>query len=283
MPNFMENWLKRKYDLIQEVEAVEELMNYQFHGINLFEKIANDNFLCWEFRNNAITVSDFKEKSGIDEKCSEIYGEEPDNVDINLVMEYFEYAINLSIFVDKYAGNYVESKEIKTRCSAVAKNIDSIIKQCNYQMKMNSQNALLLVVKDAIADMACDIVGDSYNLNEDIFIYRHRSSDGNFVGKADILFRMGKYFEKEIKQNMGGKAHLRQLASNIGFLLNNLDLRHPPNQKEEPIIKTLIERKKLEKYYDETYRQIVSIIVLFDCAEKQIEIDELKSMISLGE
>ena len=57
-------------------------------------------------------------------------------------------------------------------------------------------------------------------------------------------------------------------------------MRHPPNKKEEPIIKTLMERNELEKYYDETYRQIVSIIILFDCAEKQNDIEELKRLMS---
>ena len=192
-------------------------MYYRINGSNLFERIANDNFLFWEFRNNAISVSDFEEKSGIDEKRSKILEEEPDNVDINLVMEYFEYALNLSSFVNRYTNEYVASKEINARCLAIVQNIDAIIQQCGYELKVNDRKAFLLVIKDAIADMASDIVDGSYNLSEDIFIYRHRSLNGNLIGKADILFRMGKYFEKDIKQNINGKPHLRQLSSNIGF------------------------------------------------------------------
>lgn len=280
MPSFMETWLTRKYNLVDEVNTLSELMFSDKAKYWSFYFVANNDFLLWKFRNNTISISDFEEKSGLKKALQEINARLPEQVDIKQIMQYLEYAYNLAKFVYEQASKNQNERENKIKCVAIIKNVDSIIQQCGYQLVEHPSGARIIIIKNAIADMASDIVGKNYNLGEDIYLYRHHSLNGKLIDKADILVRMAKYIEKEIKPDLDGKLNLKQVHSNIGFLSNALDLRHPPSEKEEPVIKKLVEQGKLEQWYDDLYRQMVSLIVLFDCAQKQRDIDELKQQMN---
>ncbi len=282
MPSFMENWLTREYNLVDEINSLNELMFGEMSDgyATTFSEIVDYEYLEWKCRNNTITRGEFERKSGIKEAFSKMNRPPKDNVDMKFVAFYLEYALNLANFVYNKASGYRFAEKSKVRAQAIIDNVKSIVEKCGLKIARHSQGVHIIVIKDAVADLASDIVGDSYNLGQDIFLYRHNSLEGNLVNKADILVRMAKYLEKEIKPNISDKANLRQLYSNVGFLSNALDLRHPPNEKEEPVIKQLVQQGKLEQWYDDLYRQIVSLIVLFDCAQKQQGIDDLKEQIN---
>ncbi len=282
MPSFMENWLTREYNLVDEINSLNELMFGKMRGeySTTFSDIVDFEYLDWNCRNNTISREDFERKSGIEEALHKMNRFTKDNVDMKFVAFYLEYALNLASFVYGRASDYSNETFNEMRAQAIMDNVKSVVEKCGLKIAQHSKGVHIIVIKDAVADLASDIVGDSYNLGQDIFLYRHNSLEANLVNKADILVRMAKYLEKEIKPNISDKANLRQLYNNVGFLSNALDLRHPPNEKEEPVIKQLVQQGKLEQWYDDLYRQMVSLIVLFDCAQKQQDIDELKEQIN---
>jgi hypothetical protein len=283
MPSFMTQWLKRKYNLQEEVDTVYHLIYRKAdHGYSI-TYLVNESFLRWELRNNTVSIDDFEKKSHIDKCISLIRNNPYDDSFLDCVLSVLEYAFNLAGFVRRLTnkeGTYYQNSYASA--GAIIENISKIVEQIGYQIKDITDlpgKPFVFIPVDVIADMASDVVEGIYNLDEDIFMYRHHSMNGDLVGKADILARMEKYVEGEIEPNIKGVQQFKTILDNIGFMANTLDIRHAPKAEKKPIIDKLKAEGKLEIWYDDLYRQIISVIVLYDCFTKQKDIDALKKSV----
>lgn len=73
----------------------------------------------------------------------------------------------------------------------------------------------------------------------------------------------------------------KQLASDIFFMLNNLNIRHNNKKKgdahyKEAVVK--MRKDKLEQWYDELYQMILLAYLLLDNKQRTKEVKELKKL-----
>lgn len=75
----------------------------------------------------------------------------------------------------------------------------------------------------------------------------------------------------------------KQLADNIFFMLNNLNIRHNNRSKNDKNYKEYVakmRKDRLEKWYDELYQMILLANLLLDDADRADKVKELKTAIS---
>ena len=94
----------------------------------------------------------------------------------------------------------------------------------------------------------------------------------------NILTTLGSYIEPILKSRVLQSAGYKQLESDVGFMLNCFHVRH--NNKIGPKAQEYIVAltdKQLEKWYDDLYNAILSVIIINDHIPVQTELASLKT------
>ena len=125
---------------------------------------------------------------------------------------------------------------------------------------------------------AAEIIQDTYNLGEKIYLYNHHSLKGQLFEKSDILCRLYKVFESG-KESMLKSNQFTTLASDISFLSDKLDVRHAPN-KQQKILLAGFTKEEQECWYDDLFNLYLNMIILCEHIEKRKDIKELSRKLS---
>ena len=140
----------------------------------------------------------------------------------------------------------------------ILKNIRIIVDRTNHEIKQ-TDDGIIIVRKDALTAVAVEDVADQ-DVAMAILEYNHNGIQGNLERKKRLLAVIGKHVEP-LTQKSGLKNEQPGLVDDVGFCLNNLDIRHnnKTGEKEKPFIQT-ISKEDLEALYDGAYRSMLLLI-----------------------
>lgn len=179
-------------------------------------------FKKWKARGTCICINNLKDILEI----SNIPNEDELYDDIEYILRYCEYAANMVYLIK----DRVHSKdELSDNADAIIRNLQIFLEWYNYEIKYYEEKEKALVVaKNASATAVAEIL-DS-NLAYSVVEYNHHLLKGDIKKKKAILYALGNEIEPKRPEleNLN-----KQLASDIFFMLNNLDIRHNNRQKSD--------------------------------------------------
>ena len=140
----------------------------------------------------------------------------------------------------------------------ILKNIRIIVDRTNHEIKQ-TDDGIIIVRKDALTAVAVEDVANQ-DVAMAILEYNHNGIQGNLERKKRLLAVIGKHVEP-LTQKSGLKNEQPGLVDDVGFCLNNLDVRHnnKTGEKAKPFIQT-IPNEELEALYDGAYRSMLLLI-----------------------
>jgi hypothetical protein len=235
----------------------------------------------WKHYNRCIDCASFRKKNGIDNL--NFSSPSPDEV-----LTYLEYIANMIQLVENYKNSkFPLIKKImvpvityKADWSILCKCIQSLAEDLKHEVRyFDTEKYVLIVEKSHVATMAAELVDDK--ISGKIFEYNHYLMKGNLDKKSEILFSIGKSIESEFPTL---KKYDSTLESNIGFLINYLNIRHNNLEGMRTSNYLLnLSNEELEKWYDKTYDVLLYAILTLDYIKSNEEIKELrKTYKSLG-
>lgn len=218
-----------------EIKRIENLLKCEgivkIEHTNLFGAIYYENyniekfvdsfiFLQWEHRLNCLNTKDMRCALDIDRILK--LSENANNIDVNSILDYLEYAINILVLVNRVNDSEVKFKLKEDAYEAALKNIKNILNELNYEAHFIDKNScILLVEKNPAATAVAEIVDE--NIADDVIQYNHYLLKGDIETKKKILNVLGTKLEPQrtIISSLNSK-----LETNIFFMLNNLNIRH---------------------------------------------------------
>ncbi len=170
-----------------------------------------------------------------------------------------------------WCGNFMHLKEV----------MDDNLEKYNHKAHIEKDRVLIIEDKPEVTAVA-EIVEESLALG--VIRYNHRSLQGEIEAKKQILLMLGAELEPKRKEL---EKIDKQLSENIFFMLNNLNIRHNNRSKSDKNYKAFVakmQKKTLEKWYDELYQMmLLSILILDNKNNRESEIKQLKDKVNEGE
>ncbi len=166
-------------------------------------------------------------------------------------------------------GNYQHLKTVMEDC----------LQRFNQTAFLDSiNNRIIIVESKPEVSSVVDIVNN--DLAIEIIQYNHRTLKGEIDLKKKILLSMGAELEPERKKL---QTIDKQLADDIFFMLNNLNLRHNNRSKKDKNYREYVAKMtktRLEKWYDELYQMMLVAFLLLDNIPRKEAIKNLKDAVT---
>ena len=262
--------LKENVNIEVEVETIEELGEEDLivEGRNYYSLEEFVDEYCirdWKNRNRCITCEQIRKKIGISSLDMIMYSEKE-------ILLYLEYMINMIYLVNNHIKN--SFFEIEKEYIYLEENVNGLIDDLGYEPKeFEEKEQVILVEKNSAATAVAEIVEPE--LAYEVLSYNHHTMKGDIERKQKILKVLADKFEAlrpQIK-NING-----ELESNIGFLLNKMNIRHNNLQGKNEIqyVKHL-SKKELEAWYDETYQMLLLAFLEVDNEDRAKKVKQLKA------
>lgn len=168
------------------------------------------------------------------------------------------------------------SRKANEQVEVILKNIDVIMDKTNHTLHKIGKNQFIVVKRNVASIETAEIVTDEHISNE-IMRYNHFAIKGDLEEKRQILNNIGQYLEPILKSRKLGQAGYKEIESNMGFLLNNLHIRHNNKEgaKTQDYTKGL-NNVELEEWYNKIYDLSLIVIMLNEHLPVQEEIKSLK-------
>lgn len=233
------------------------------------EAFVNDACLKeWKQRNRCLSCEDIRKKLNITDLDikNKLKGEQ--------ILIYLEYIANMIWLCDeglsrwKYYWSTQDYKFLK-------ENVFDVINSMNYETRIfEDEEKVILVEKNEAATAVAEIIEPE--LANEVIQYNHYLMKGNIEGKKRILKVLADKIEPMRAEFKKLQKH-KELESDIGFLLNKMNIRHNNIKGKNAIdyVKNLSE-EEMENWYDETYQLILLCILEYDNIERTKKISELK-------
>lgn len=197
-------------------------------------------------------------------------------------LDYLEYAANMAMLCEEgLHHNFFADDTTKDNLVAVKKNIRDVLDTLNYEAVYDETNHRMLVVpKNAASTAVAEIVKE--DLAHLVIKYNHHTLKGDIQAKKDILLALGSELEP---QRAALTKCNKDLATNIFFMLNNLNIRHNNRSKKDKNYNEYVAKIrpiKLESWYDELYQMILLAFLELDQQARNDRVNELKEKVKGG-
>ena len=184
-----------------------------------------------------------------------------------VLCEFFTHILS---YYRVFQRNAIKQSEI------ILQNINVIIDKTNHTLHKIGDKQFIVVKKNTAAIETAEIVTDEHISNE-IMRYNHFAINGNLEEKRQILNNIGQYIEPILKSRKLGQAGYKEIESNMGFLLNNLHIRHNNKEGAKAQDYTMkLSNSELEDWYNKIYDLSLIVIMLNEHLPVQEEIQSLK-------
>lgn len=257
---------------IVSMSSLETVLFYIGNHYTLFDFIDKHCFDKWKNRGRCIDVDDYLDT--LDYENLVIRAEE----DVDSFLTLIELVYNFWYLSNTWfqnentklisVGNYYHLQKV----------MDEVLSQFNHAAYVDEDEEQVIVVEDK-REVSSVVEVLEPDLAWDAIRYNHRSLKGDIETKKAILLLFGQELEPKRAEIM---KHNKQLADDIFFMLNNMNLRHNNrSQKDKNYKKYVANMKKdgLEKWYDELYQMILLAFLTLDNAERMEKVKELKAKI----
>lgn len=273
---FITDFLDRETDLTEEIYKLATFFEGKFDSCgylqpSLEERIGQTVFFRWSHRGTYMSISELKKDMGIED----IRKKELDEKKITF---YLEYIINmLHIFsVDDDVKNLPHYSTYKQIAGVLYQNIEVILSQHNLKKYEVKECLYRIVSLNADVCEVLKVVDPSIQCQ--VLEYNHVAIREDIGKKRNILCNLYRDFEPkldELKKTSDGKP----IASDFGFLFNNLDIRH--NNVEGKHLNNAIKdmsTQEMHEWYDMCYQIYITCALLYKyCTEHKDTIKKLKN------
>ncbi|CEN81005.1 hypothetical protein [Paraclostridium sordellii] len=262
--------MQEKYDLEEEIMKIEDLMSeymittYEF-GEDLGEMYELNEYILeafvseyllhkWKNCRNFISCSEIRTALGINEfiqSCKLRYF----TGNLEEIINYIEYILNIVNIYETHKEEDTLNAKSNRLYDTLIRIVNILLDHINYESKkFESEEKVLVVEKNPAATSVAEIVED--DLSFKVIEYNHHLLKGNLDRKKEILKALADKVEP-LTENLDN-----QLASDFGFLVNNINIRHnnlEGKNRKEYIVN--MQNEELEEWYDEAYQLMLLCIL----------------------
>ncbi|WP_195318140.1 hypothetical protein [Weissella cibaria] len=253
--------VNREYSNLWHLLLRTNTVNAGYSRMSVYDMLSVE-FLQFDFRRGAISISDFLDRVGFWKPRS---GEPGPALNLNQLDLFIEVVVlflttmrRVNLGFNDGGYDFEEIDEI------ITENIVNVMAMTNQKLVDMGGNKYIVIPEDEAVFAATEVV-----LPEDeetalaMLQYMHYSNKEDVSAKRQILKRLADYYERGKKQGL--------VNDNLGFAFNNLNIRHDNDRQIKKSDKEMIE------LYDATYREVV--YYLLDKSHKQYadKIKELKT------
>lgn len=254
---------KKLYDLLFSGDTD---INGDYHSTYT---VLSDFFTSFYFHGTYLSLQEFDEENGFN-----FPDPGQDNLKIEDLIMLMEYFYNMLM-------GYMSLRDIPYSDIDAQFLMQHILKVCEaIGYKQASEDGFTVFVeKDAVATAVAesDLIPD--DLSYKLITYDHHSMRGNIREKKAIILQLAGIIE-------GQKKKLHQtnpsLEDDLFFVFNNFNIRHnncdPVSKEFKPAIAAM-DKKELEKWYDETYQMCLLALMEIEQADRKPMLDEIKAKI----
>jgi len=262
--------LTDKYDIGTELQRITTLFNsksfiaydhwdnavYEFSLEEIADKFK---FYDWKSRGTCLSCHDMKDALGLQKN--------PEGVrDINSVLNYLEYYINIYLLTGDINGVDYEYKKTKNY-NMFLSNIKKLLDKINHEfLIVKEEEKILIVPKNSTGIAASEISSEQTGIA--ILKYHHRLLKGDVSEKRKILQTIANEYEVVLKSGTPTEVFGKTKA-----LLNKLGIRHGDKENKANLAK--LSPDELEHWYDELYQMLLLCILLNDNSTRMPKVDEL--------
>ncbi|MBR5902082.1 hypothetical protein IKZ40_07000 [bacterium] len=263
------NWKK-------EYERLYYIFYKESHHVDITDYCTIREFISKSFkkitlRDTCLTLSDY---DSVHKKC---FGESvPANADVDYLLSFCEYSYNLVCGARDANDSkipYRWRERMKEPLDLYIKQVLTVIEKMGY-MCNEKEGETHIVPKSQAAISVSEILNQ--DLSSLLLEYNHNSMKGNLEGKRRVLESLAIELENyETKLEHISKA----LRSDIGFLLNTLNIRHNNIGKDSKNYKKAVANmsdEEREYWYDETYQTLLLVFLKINHVERKKRMSELK-------
>lgn len=244
--------LENKWDIIDEIKRIYYLLNYNSvrSSVNYISPIEFADIYCfseWKNRYSYLNIEDMADDLDIELDEDNI----PDNLTTVEILKYLEFAINIIMLCDSKILQENSQYGYNNKYWILDENIDIALEHLNFcKQELNNEDRIILIEKNPSAIAVAEIVDE--NTACKVIEYNHYLLKGDIDKKKEILLQLANKYEG-IKSNI--KSLNGKLDDDIGFMLNNINIRHnnkSGKSKKEYVSKMkkdTMEMKRIKCYF----------------------------------
>lgn len=251
--NFAQILKENKVDISLEYERLYQMCYEKFNHKFSFYNVCDLHFHKIPFRKTCLSLSDFEECHGL------FFDECPRNFDLDYFVTFSEYIYNLARY------NLTFSIDTKYNGIDLREQIDKIIELIGY-MKAEEDGFEIFVPKSQPAMAVAEML--PANVSYKVIEYNHHSMKNDLERKRAILKLLADQLEDK-KNDL--KDVNKQLASDLFYMFNNLNIRHNNSDKIKDI-----NQSTLEEWYDYTYDLCLLAFMTLENKDHKQRILEIK-------
>ncbi len=224
-------------------------------------------FLKSKLRGTAVSVDDFIRE------CSQMWA----YPSLKALLFYCEMMLNLMAIVE--ITNWTNRDVVSLR-ARIIDNINLILDKTGYSANIED-GIVLIVKKDALTSAVVEDL-DDVDVASAVLSYNRIDSQGDLECKRKLLFVIGKGVEPILQRYKEFAGLKYDMADNVRFCLNNLDIRHNniAGRDAKPLLKRLSDTS-LESAYDDLYRSMLLLIELENYPEAHERIKALRQSVNV--
>lgn len=224
-------------------------------------------FVNMWFRGTALSLEEFDKQNGFD------FEEQPQNFDIEYLVSFCEYFINLALGYKGCRSIFDNTININGIIEQIRRVTDAI----GY-MQSQKDGFTIFVEKSPAAIAVAEIVDDE--LSYKVIAYNHHSLIGNLPEKQNILLKFAEKLEPKRKQI---ETFNKSLSDDLFYCFNNLNIRHNNIDKfggcyHEAVAR--MSKQELEKWYDDIYQMSLLAFLCFEQKDIKDNVKKLKQTIN---
>lgn len=261
--------LEEEMDLEYEIETIMKLFNEsRIYGYNLNYSLEDyfdqECIHLWKNRKYVTSSKQMRERLGVTDEDIRA------GLDDKQILVLLEYILNVMSLCDAYMP---EASEWSKEFGMLEQNVLNIVSSLNYEVKvLEEEEKTLLVEKSAAATAVAEIMEAETAYT--VIKYNHYLLKGDLVHKKQILKALADKFEGK-KQQINSINNA--LASEIGCLLNKLNIRHNNMEgaKAEAFTQQL-SSEELEEWYDDTYQLLLLAFLEEDNMKRRQRVKDLQ-------
>lgn len=257
----------------QEISCIKQLINKDYYFDGSIIDLINRNFI--KIPNKGPFIS-------LDQLLGYLFSQSP-NEEVSLillceVLLTFIYEYEHSINSKKFGSEVTSLPSVpEENLKYLKRHINEVVERIHHKVVQKSNNSFIIVPKEKKSIQAAEIVSCT---DEEIAIkileYKHFSTTVD--DKEKILFSIAKYMEdkkEELTESLKEDDLYMQrnnkivLVDQMFKMFNTLHIRHKNN-------KQYIEESQREKWYDNTYNTVLTVIIIDEQAKINKEFKELK-------
>ena len=235
----------------------------RFYEFESLKKYIDPYFLNSKLRKTFYDVNDFLASFSS-------YWAEPS---LEGLLLYCEVILNLMKTVEH------PDKEADKLMVRIFENISILMDKTGHELQKDDEGIIFIVKKNALAVSTIEDINDKLTAQA-ILDYNRIIIIGNLDAKRKLLKQIGDFVEPVLQKRKETSDQMRELAEDVSFCLNNLNIRHNNKEgKHKKDILNSISSSDLEVLYDDTYRTCLLLIELDKQNESHERIKKMRKQI----